>query len=100
MASSRNSISRTISVPRTGCSWIAANSSSDSPPVFCRTRVGTPSLPRSCRIAAYFRVDTRSSRMPTTRAISSDARATRSLWPRVYRSLVSTAAIMVVTVRS
>src|ERR1700746_390805 len=52
-ASSRKPISRTISSPRIGCSWMAAYSSSVSVPVFCSTLVGTPSLPTSCSMPAY-----------------------------------------------
>ena len=66
-----------------GCSWMAAYSSSVSFPVFCRTFVGTPSLPTSCSIPAYLIASTRSPRMPISRAIMTEPRDTRSLWPRV-----------------
>ena len=78
-ASSRNSISRTISSPCTGCRWMASNSAWVSPPDFCSTRVGTPSLPMSCSMPAYRSEPTRSSRMPIARATSTDAADTRSL---------------------
>ena len=82
-ASSRNPISRTMSRPRIGCSWIAAYSSSVSFPVFCRTLVGTPSLPTSCSMPAYLMASTRSPCMPISRAIMTEPRETRSLCPRV-----------------
>ena len=70
---------------------MAANSSSVSGPFFCSTVVGTPSLPTSCSMPAYRIASTRLLRMPTSWAIMAEPRATRSLCPRVYRSLVSTA---------
>ena len=82
-ASSRNPISRTMSRPRIGCSWMAAYSSSVSEPFFCSTDVGTPSLPTSCSMPAYLIASARSARIPISRAIITEPRDTRSLCPRV-----------------
>ena len=62
---------------------MAAYSSSVSFPVFCSTLVGTPSLPTSCSMPAYRMASTRSGCIPIRRAIMTDPRDTRSLWPRV-----------------
>ncbi len=58
-------------------------SSGVSGPFLVSSRVGTPSLPTSCRMPANRSISTRSSSMPSSRAISMDARPTRSLCPRV-----------------
>ena len=76
-------MSRTMSRPRIGCNWIAAYSSSVSLPVFCKTAVGTPSLPTSCSIPANRIAAIRSACMPISDAIMTDPLDTRSLCPRV-----------------
>lgn len=82
---------RTISCPYSGCSSITRRSSGVSGPFFLSSRVGTPSLPTSCRIPAKRSTSTRSSSMSSSRAIIMEACPTRSLCPRVYPSLMSTA---------
>ena len=82
---------RTISCPYSGCSSMTRRSSGVSGPSLRNSRVGTPSLPTSCRIPANRSTSARSSSMPSSRAIIMDACPTRSLWPRVYPSLMSTA---------
>ncbi len=82
---------RTISWPYSGCSSMIRRSSGVRGPSLRRTRVGTPSLPTSCRMPANRSASIRRSAMPSSRAISSEARPTRSLCPRVYPSLMSTA---------
>lgn len=82
---------RTISCPYSGCSSITRRSSGVSGPSLRSTRVGTPSLPTSCRIPANRRTSRRPWSMPSSRAMRTEARPTRSLCPRVYVSLMSTA---------
>lgn len=89
---------RTRSWPYTGWISTACRSWAVRGPLRRSSSVATPSLPTSCRIPAKRSVRSRSGSIPSWRAISTEARPTRSLWPRVYASLISTACTSAWTV--